>query len=736
MSDRSRSQSPQAPKRRLSETEPDEAQPQSEAKSTRMEGTLSLDPTELDSLVTQRGELLLTIPTNYMSKVIGRGGGALRQARVLSGARVEMVKDRDDRAEGSGLLRIGGSAVAIRHCLAIIRLKICPYEDQALYAQVLSACHSHSSTLGVLRFEVLEDQVGRLMGKNGENIRRMQDKYDVMINVIKVVDEPSKEAPAAEDRITEDNAQGMGEADDGEHGEERQDRDRQADDDDVLQVHADEDVPENGATTATAPPSASKEKEKEKDALVVQRRMCTICGVADTVASTFEELMQTMVYQFQPMPEMVGIVRVGEDHVGRVIGRSGMNLREFKMDSGCTLSLSRTQVPGTKFRELSLTGKPAQIARCIRIISDKIAGKPARPDTRKPDDRKPDARGPRRSDGRADVRRSDGGGAARVDDRRDARADIRGGDDRRDARADIRGGEVRSADRRDGRPEPRYDSRTVDERRPEPRFDDRRVDDRRYDARPVEVRSRDDRSAPASEPRREYYEDRRGDERPARTEERGGYADAGRSHQGDRSYDRSHATPSASDRSYDRGYAAAPSSSDRRYDDRVSDRATDRVSDRAADRATDYSREDSYGYARDARRADDRQDRADRYDRGAPAGEYDRRPPTREARPALETPRHSDRKEPQGYDRAPRSSDRGVERSASRSNTTEMTFLIPAEKITRLLSEFSKIEAYTHTQIIYEAHTQRRGAPQEVRIVGTPADVLQCNQELVDRLKR
>eukprot|EP00047_Mylnosiga_fluctuans_P016956 m.57713 g.57713 ORF g.57713 m.57713 type:complete len:160 (+) comp6849_c0_seq1:2238-2717(+) len=96
----------------------------------------------------------------------------------------------------------------------------------------------------------------------------------------------------------------------------------------------------------------------------------------------------------------------------------------------------------------------------------------------------------------------------------------------------------------------------------------------------------------------------------------------------------------------------------------------------------------------------------------------------------------ADRKEPQGYDRAPRSSDRGVERSASRSNTTEMTFLIPAEKITRLLSEFSKIEAYTHTQIIYEAHTQRRGAPQEVRIVGTPADVLQCNQELVDRLKR
>ncbi len=74
----------------------------------------------------------------------------LRQARVISGAAVNMWTGQETNGSGVGvvacrvadslkMLRICGNETQIRNCLAIIRFKICPFDDTELYNSMLFA---------------------------------------------------------------------------------------------------------------------------------------------------------------------------------------------------------------------------------------------------------------------------------------------------------------------------------------------------------------------------------------------------------------------------------------------------------------------------------------------------------------------------------------------------------------------------------------------------------------------
>lgn len=64
------------------------------------------------------------------------------------------------------------------------------------------------------------------------------------------------------------------------------------------------------------------------------------------------------------------IVKIPDEHVGRVIGKFGAHIRDLQDISGASVFLPKSCAPGTQYRELRVCGSPEQIAHCQAILQE------------------------------------------------------------------------------------------------------------------------------------------------------------------------------------------------------------------------------------------------------------------------------------------------------------------------------------------------------------------------------
>ena len=76
-----------------------------------------------------------------------------------------------------------------------------------------------------------------------------------------------------------------------------------------------------------------------------------------------------MALPFQRPRHDIGVlVRVPDEHVGRVIGKSGMHIRELQLVTGARVFLPKSGAPGAGFREMLVTGVSEQVAHCQSLL--------------------------------------------------------------------------------------------------------------------------------------------------------------------------------------------------------------------------------------------------------------------------------------------------------------------------------------------------------------------------------
>lgn len=67
------------------------------------------------------------------------------------------------------------------------------------------------------------------------------------------------------------------------------------------------------------------------------------------------------------------IITIPDDMVGRIIGKGGQTIRELQDQSGAHMDVAKAPNPGTNRREIVLRNQPQQIAYCTYLINTKIA---------------------------------------------------------------------------------------------------------------------------------------------------------------------------------------------------------------------------------------------------------------------------------------------------------------------------------------------------------------------------
>lgn len=73
-----------------------------------------------------------------------------------------------------------------------------------------------------------------------------------------------------------------------------------------------------------------------------------------------------------PFDAFAVVVRVPDEHVGRVIGKSGAHIREIQQTSGARVFLPKDCLPGTNYREMLVSGTRQQINACQEMVQDKM----------------------------------------------------------------------------------------------------------------------------------------------------------------------------------------------------------------------------------------------------------------------------------------------------------------------------------------------------------------------------
>ncbi|EGD75849.1 hypothetical protein, variant [Salpingoeca rosetta] len=67
------------------------------------------------------------------------------------------------------------------------------------------------------------------------------------------------------------------------------------------------------------------------------------------------------------------IITIPDEMVGRIIGKGGCTIRELQDNSGAHMDVAKAPNPGTNKREIVVRGQPQQIAYCTYLINTKIA---------------------------------------------------------------------------------------------------------------------------------------------------------------------------------------------------------------------------------------------------------------------------------------------------------------------------------------------------------------------------
>ncbi len=64
------------------------------------------------------------------------------------------------------------------------------------------------------------------------------------------------------------------------------------------------------------------------------------------------------------------IIRVPDEHVGRVIGKHGVHIRELQLMTGARVYLPKSGAPGNNYREMLVAGSPEQIGACKELLQN------------------------------------------------------------------------------------------------------------------------------------------------------------------------------------------------------------------------------------------------------------------------------------------------------------------------------------------------------------------------------
>jgi predicted RNA-binding protein YlqC (UPF0109 family) len=163
----------------------------------------------------------------------------------------------------------------------------------------------HEDGKAVIRFEVSNEFVGRIIGKQGSVIRELQDKSGAAIHMPK------------DDQVV------------GSHGRE---------------------------VTVTS----SKESEV--------KHCCLLIGLKIVPKEEHDRLEAIRIALEEYQPTVSEVVHVPNEHVGRVIGKHGQTIREIQELARVRIELPKESNPGENFRVITITGSVAEVEYSKAII--------------------------------------------------------------------------------------------------------------------------------------------------------------------------------------------------------------------------------------------------------------------------------------------------------------------------------------------------------------------------------
>jgi far upstream element-binding protein len=118
--------------------------------------------------------IYITVPTNRVGLVIGKGGETIRNLQDRTGAKINVCKDGEiDTPPGMKTVVVNGPP----HCIQVA---------QMLIDEIVSG-HSYAGTFGLTGHAetifVPKEKVGLVIGKGGETLKMIQNSCDVKLNI-------------------------------------------------------------------------------------------------------------------------------------------------------------------------------------------------------------------------------------------------------------------------------------------------------------------------------------------------------------------------------------------------------------------------------------------------------------------------------------------------------------------------------------------------------------------------
>jgi predicted RNA-binding protein YlqC (UPF0109 family) len=121
------------------------------------------------------------VPTEHVGRVIGKGGQTIRQLQDISGAAIHLPKD-SEAGEDFRRVTISGHPASVQYCEQILVLKITPREEGGT-AGPGPAFPPPVFDPNAIRIHVLDEHVGRVIGKKGSHIREIQVRASLPISL-------------------------------------------------------------------------------------------------------------------------------------------------------------------------------------------------------------------------------------------------------------------------------------------------------------------------------------------------------------------------------------------------------------------------------------------------------------------------------------------------------------------------------------------------------------------------
>lgn len=237
----------------------------------------------------RRVEVTIKYAAEQKGTLLGKGGSTINRISTESGAQLDLGKDTDYS------IRVHGPAAAVKRAQELL--------NELLFLNAASV-----QTVDI-PFEVVD----AVVGKGGENLRRLQQMYKVSIDNLS---QPAPKKPGAEDDGVADDKKGK------------------------------------------------KGRDGSKDGADKVAPRYKIRGSVEGVKGALKEMMD-IVDREKRVEE---VVMVQSQHVGMLLGKGGTTINQIQRDSGAVLDMQKRADEGSSTQAVTLRGNKAQVRKASELL--------------------------------------------------------------------------------------------------------------------------------------------------------------------------------------------------------------------------------------------------------------------------------------------------------------------------------------------------------------------------------